>query len=68
MKKIYFPSWIYDKILRGQDAWGQLVPKRGRCRESQDGLLNQPGTLFSKQLLLEYSCVRKQLSVRLPFY
>ena len=35
MNKIYFPSWIYDKILRGQDAWGQLAPKRGRCRESQ---------------------------------
>ena len=35
MKKRYFPFWIFDKILRGQDAWGELAPKRGRCRESQ---------------------------------
>lgn len=46
-----------------------LLPKEEDAENlREDGLLNQPGTLFSKQLLLEYSCVRKQLSVRLPFY
>ena len=46
-----------------------LLPKEEDAENlRKDGLLNQPGTLFSKQLSLEYSCAREQLSVGLPFY